>query len=108
YDYPSRTITTMKRKTAIELSIPSKLGFEKVARSVAASVGQKLCFDSERIADLQTAVGEACLNAIEHGNQCRPDLRISVRFLITTRRLEVVVADNGVCDKPLPPSDYAP
>jgi len=53
----------------IELHIPSVLGFERVAMETAASVAKKIGFTEDRIEDLKTAVSEACLNAIEHGNK---------------------------------------
>ena len=89
-----------KTKTTIELSIPSALGFEKIARDVAASLARRIGFDAERIADLQTAISEACINAIEHGNQCKPGLRITLTFTVTTNRLEVVVTDSGIRKSP--------
>jgi serine/threonine-protein kinase RsbW len=91
-----------KQKTTIELSIPSTLGYEKIARDVAASLARGVGFDPERIADLQTAISEACINAIEHGNQCKPGLRISLTFTVTARRLEVVVSDCGIRRSPTP------
>jgi serine/threonine-protein kinase RsbW len=84
-----------KLKTRIELSIPSTLGYEKVVREVAASLARRLGFNGERIADLKTAVCEACINAIEHGNQCQAGCRIRVTFVVSASRLEVVVADHG-------------
>jgi len=45
------------------------MGFEKVAMSTASSVAKLMGFRDERIEDLKTAVAEACINAIEHGNR---------------------------------------
>lgn len=58
-----------KHREVIELAIPSRLGLERVAIDAAASVAQLMGFSEDRIEDLKTAVDEACLNAIEHGNQ---------------------------------------
>ena len=55
-------------KRIIHLHIPSELGYEKVAMGAARSVAQAMGFSGDRILDLQTAVAEACTNAMEHGN----------------------------------------
>jgi len=42
---------------------------EKVAMDFAASVAKMRQFPEARIEDLKTAIAEACINAIEHGNK---------------------------------------
>ena len=37
--------------------------------NTAASVARLMGFSDERVEDLKTAVAEACINAIEHGNK---------------------------------------
>ena len=64
--------------SSIDLSIPSELGYERVVREAAASFAHRLGFATERVEDLKTAVSEACLNAIEHGNAQTPGLRVDV------------------------------
>ena len=49
--------------------------------------------DAERIADIQTAVCEAWINAIEHGNQGQASLRVRVTLEFTPERLAITVAD---------------
>ena len=58
----------MGKHRTVELKIPSEPGFEKVAMRLAAEVAERMGFSPERIDDLRTAVSEACLNAIRHGN----------------------------------------
>jgi serine/threonine-protein kinase RsbW len=53
----------------IELRLPSRLGFEKIAMSTASSVAKLMGFAPDRVEDLKTAVAEACINAMEHGNK---------------------------------------
>lgn len=81
--------------TSVEVRLPSRLGFEKVAMGTAASVAALMGFPSERIEDLKTAVAEACINAIEHGNQLNEQLSVGVILSATTDELEVKVIDNG-------------
>jgi len=86
----------LARPQRVEIFLPSTLGYEKVARNAAAAVAEEMGFSEDRIEDLKTAVAEACMNAIEHGNQ--EDRTTSVTVLLTAaqQRLEVKVADEGI------------
>jgi serine/threonine-protein kinase RsbW len=53
-------------------------------------------FSNDRIEDLKTAVAEACINAIEHGNQLNDSLRVGVVLSSNDDELEVKVIDNGL------------
>ncbi len=77
------------------LSLPSKLGHEKVAMSTAASVAQLMGFSEDRVEDLKTAVAEACINSIEHGNRMDESLKVGVILSMTATTLEVRVCDQG-------------
>jgi serine/threonine-protein kinase RsbW len=66
------------RGTAVEVKLPSRLGFEKVAMGTAASVAKLMGFPDDRIEDLKTALAEACINAIEHGNLLNDNLCVGV------------------------------
>jgi serine/threonine-protein kinase RsbW len=81
--------------TSVEVRLPSRLGFEKVAMGTAASVAQLMGFPPERIEDLKTAVAEACINAIEHGNHLNEKLSVGVILSASADGLEVKVVDNG-------------
>jgi serine/threonine-protein kinase RsbW len=86
----------MKSGSSVEVRIPSELGFEKVAMSTASSMAALMGFSSDRIEDLKTAVAEACINAIEHGNQLDSSLNVGVVLSTTDDELEVKVIDDGV------------
>ncbi|HUB18584.1 MAG TPA: ATP-binding protein [Acidobacteriaceae bacterium] len=90
--------------SSVELRIPSKLGFEKVAMGTAASMARLKGFSDERIEDLKTAVAEACINAIEHGNKLNEKLSVGVILSATADELEVKVVDNGVGISKQPPN----
>jgi serine/threonine-protein kinase RsbW len=79
----------------VEVRIPSEWGGEQIATDVAGTVAQRLGFPPQRIAALKTAVEEACLNAIEHGNGLDRRRRVVVRFTEWRDRLEVWVMDSG-------------
>jgi serine/threonine-protein kinase RsbW len=81
--------------SSIELRLPSRLGYEKVAMNTAASVARLMGFSEERVEDLKTAVAEACINAMEHGNKLDDSLSVGVVLSMDANSLEVKVTDNG-------------
>lgn len=81
--------------SSIELHLPSRLGFEKIAMNTGASVGRLMGFAEERVEDLKTAISEACINAIEHGNKLDETLVVVVTLFMTVDSLEVRVLDTG-------------
>ena len=78
-----------------ELRLPTRLGFEKVAMSTAATVAELMGFSTDRVEDLKTAVSEACINAIEHGNQLNELLGVVVTMSMSVESLEVMIRDHG-------------
>ncbi|HKF48855.1 MAG TPA: ATP-binding protein [Terracidiphilus sp.] len=91
------------KSTSVEVRLPSRLGYEKVAMSTAASVAKLMGFREERIEDLKTAVAEACINAMEHGNRLNEGLQVGVLLSAGEDALEVKVLDDGKGLKTLPP-----
>jgi len=81
--------------TIVELRLPTHLGYEKVAMSTAASLAKLRGFPEDRIEDLKTAVAEACINAIEHGNRLNEKLSVGVVLRAESDSLEVKVIDDG-------------
>ena len=79
----------------VELHIPSRIGYEKIAMGTAASVAKLMGFPEDRIEDLKTAISEACINAIEHGNKLNENLSVGVTLSARDNSLEVKVLDNG-------------
>jgi serine/threonine-protein kinase RsbW len=77
------------------LQIPSELGFEKVARELAWTMAQGVGLPRPRCEDFRTAVSEATLNAIEHGNQLNPDTPVDLTFSVAPDRVEVLISDRG-------------
>ena len=65
---------TVIKSTSVEVRLPSRLGYEKVAMSTAAAVAKLMGFRDDRVEDLKTAVAEACINAMEHGNRLNEGL----------------------------------
>jgi len=86
-----------------EFAFPSEPGNERlVAEQVMATVGE--ChLPARRLERLKTAVAEATMNAMEHGNQYQPELPVSIRVLASETALAVQITDNGG-GQPIPTS----
>ncbi len=79
----------------IELRLPSRLGYEKVAMDAASSLARRMGFELERVEALRTAVSEAVTNAIEHGNAHDAAMRVMVMLTVRPDGLVISVADQG-------------
>jgi serine/threonine-protein kinase RsbW len=79
------------------------LGYERVAREAAATVARRLGFTPERIDELQTAVDEACTNAIRHGSKSDARMKVVVLLSADEKKLDILVKDPGAGD--LPPTE---
>ncbi len=84
-----------KKSTTVEVRLPTRLGYEKVAMNAASTVAKLMGFPEDRVDDLRTAVAEACINAIEHGNRLNEKLSVGVVLSAGVDQLEVKVIDDG-------------
>ena len=82
-------------KQNIEISLPSQLGYERVAMASVESYAKMLGLAPERIEELNTIVAEAAINAMQHGNKERPDARVKVSMTVKDNTIEVTVMDEG-------------
>ena len=85
----------MLNENTIEVNLPNKLGYERIAMACSASFAKIVGFLPERIEDLKTAVSEACLNAMEHGNKKHPDKRVLITMNYKDHVFSVIVMDQG-------------
>lgn len=83
-----------------EFSYSSRPGNERNAMMDVAAVARKY-LPENRLEQLKTAVAEATLNAIEHGNQNRPELTVYVQVLVSGPTLIVRITDQGG-NQPIP------
>ena len=89
------TSATAQKPTTVEVRLPSRMGYEKVAMSTAAAVAKLMGFREDRVEDLKTAVAEACINAIEHGNRLNEKLSVGVVLSAGADELVIKVIDDG-------------
>jgi anti-sigma regulatory factor (Ser/Thr protein kinase) len=86
-DGPWRTVATW--------TVPSVPGTERGALEQVAAAVQLLALPATHLERLTTAVAEAVANAIEHGNQNRPELPVRLTVLVSPTALCVRVTDQG-------------
>ena len=80
----------------VTLIIPSQKGFEKTAMSVLQCLASDMGLSEKKISRLETALAEACLNAMEHGNRFNKALDVTIRFIQHLPKLEITVQDSGI------------
>jgi serine phosphatase RsbU (regulator of sigma subunit)/anti-sigma regulatory factor (Ser/Thr protein kinase) len=76
-------------------SIPSQPGNERLAIAQVTHAIDGLGLASGRMEKLKTAVGEATMNAMEHGNKYREDQPVEIRVQSTHKKLSVFITDHG-------------
>ena len=78
----------------VEIRIPRRAEFVRVARMAACAVAAQLDFTYDVMKDVELAVGEACANAVEHvaDETCN---EILIRFHIADDSLTMEIIDKG-------------
>jgi anti-sigma regulatory factor (Ser/Thr protein kinase) len=76
-------------------TVTSEPGNEREVMERVAGVVNGLPIGGDRLDKLKTAVSEATMNAIEHGNQNRSDLLVEVRVFASEHALVVRITDQG-------------
>jgi anti-sigma regulatory factor (Ser/Thr protein kinase) len=78
-----------------DFRVPSEQGNERIAMSRVADAVAELGQPKAWLERLKTAVSEATMNAIEHGNENRPELDVDISVLATKDEVRVRITDNG-------------
>src|SRR3954449_6190702 len=78
-----------------EFEVASAEGNERTAIEHVAAAVAPLGIAESRLERLKTAVGEATMNAMEHGSEYRADRPVSVRVLAGDGRVRVQITDLG-------------
>ena len=77
------------------LAIPSIFGYEEVVAETVGVIARLRHFSFEKISKLKTAVAEACINAIEHGNNADADKEVVVTIVAEADSICVAIRDFG-------------
>jgi serine phosphatase RsbU (regulator of sigma subunit)/anti-sigma regulatory factor (Ser/Thr protein kinase) len=78
-----------------EFSVDSQPGNERDVIQQVEGALRNVDLSQEQMERLKTAVGEAAMNAMEHGNQYNPDLPISVHVVASEEAVKVTIIDHG-------------
>ena len=91
---PARTDADLRR-TLADFSVPSEPGNERLAMETVAEAVRDLDIRGEDLERLKTAVAEATMNAMEHGNKYRSEVPVEIQVLVADRDLLVRITDSG-------------
>jgi serine phosphatase RsbU (regulator of sigma subunit)/anti-sigma regulatory factor (Ser/Thr protein kinase) len=112
------TLVTLQRRVATASDVCRVLdawtlssvpGNERLAMRRVSQAVQGVRLGEERLAQLETAVAEATLNAMEHGNGFQADQMVEFQVLVSPTTLIVRIGDqgSGPLDLPAPVPDLA-
>jgi anti-sigma regulatory factor (Ser/Thr protein kinase) len=82
-------------RTLAELSIPSEPGNERRATEEVARAVSGLGLSERTLERLKTAVAEATMNAMEHGNHYRAEVPVLIEVSASDTQLSVKITDEG-------------
>jgi anti-sigma regulatory factor (Ser/Thr protein kinase) len=91
---PARTDADLRR-TLTEFSVPSEPGNERLAMEMVAEAVRELDIRGENLERLKTAVAEATMNAMEHGNNYRAEVPVLIEVSASDTQLSVKITDEG-------------
>jgi serine phosphatase RsbU (regulator of sigma subunit)/anti-sigma regulatory factor (Ser/Thr protein kinase) len=75
--------------------LPSNPGNEREVMDRVAVAVEGIGLEGPRMENLKTAVSEAAMNAIEHGNKGNAELPVGVQVLLSEEDLRVLITDHG-------------
>jgi len=79
----------------LEFSLPSEPGNERQAIQRLGEIEGQLALPTTQLERLKTAVAEATMNAMEHGNKYQPDLPVEIAVRQTPELVMVSICDYG-------------
>jgi serine phosphatase RsbU (regulator of sigma subunit)/anti-sigma regulatory factor (Ser/Thr protein kinase) len=91
----SRAAVPVKGRVLGAFQMPSEVGNERAVMERVAELVRPLDLPARELERLKTAVSETAMNAIEHGNQLRRELPVSVQVVHDDGKLSVAITDKG-------------
>ncbi|MGA8255947.1 MAG: SpoIIE family protein phosphatase, partial [Nocardioides sp.] len=99
---PGAAVAATDATLLASFELPSAPGKEREAIDLVVGVIAEVGLEPSRLNRLKTALGEATMNAMEHGNHYRDDLSVSIKVLRDEHTLRVQVVDHGEAGEPVP------
>jgi anti-sigma regulatory factor (Ser/Thr protein kinase) len=88
-------MTQVAPRSLDTFTLPSEPGNERLALARVAGTVKDLGLSDARLERLKTAVAEATMNAIEHGNGNRPEIPVEVEVTQAGDQIVVTITDQG-------------
>ena len=92
---PHATDSDGDLRVLTEFALPSEPGNEHLAMEEVAEAVKGLGLSEQRLEKLKTAVAEATMNAMEHGNRYDPGVPVDIQVCLLKQRLLVRIIDRG-------------
>ena len=92
---PDVTGSVVGRRVLTDFTLPSEPGNERPAMEKVAEAVQELPLSEQRVERLKTAVAEATMNAMEHGNRYDPEVPVNIQVWLLKESLLVRIIDRG-------------
>src|SRR4051794_41862562 len=89
-------------RVLLSFSVPSEPGNERIALAKVADAVARRGLSEDQVNRLKTAVAEATMNAIEHGNHNRADLDVDVTVAELDDGVAVSIVGQGGAHSPPP------
>ncbi len=104
-------MSNLANQDNVRLNIPALPRYVSIARAMAATLAKMSGFGTEKINEIISAVGEACINAVQHaykknGVGYYTGADIDIRFIAYPTELAIVVRDMGVGFDPVFVQNY--
>jgi serine phosphatase RsbU (regulator of sigma subunit)/anti-sigma regulatory factor (Ser/Thr protein kinase) len=78
-----------------DFTVPSEPGNERRAMQLVEDAVRELALPATRLEQLKTAVAEATMNAMEHGNRYQADVPVAVTVLASDAEIRIRITDEG-------------
>ena len=88
-------VTRPKPRRLDKFTLPSQPGNERLVLARVAGIVKDLGLSETRLEKLKTAVAEATMNAIEHGNGNRAEIPVEVEVTQDGDDIVVAISDQG-------------
>jgi hypothetical protein len=85
----------VNRQLLASFELTSRAGNERIAVEKVVSLASQWGMQERSLDRVKTAVAEAVMNAMEHGNQYRTDLPVDVEVQIDDENFIVIIRDHG-------------
>jgi anti-sigma regulatory factor (Ser/Thr protein kinase) len=92
---PDATTHNGNRRILTDFTLPNQPGNERLAMEKVARAIEELRPSEQRLERLKTAVAEATMNAMEHGNRYDSQVPVNIQVALIKQRLVVRIIDRG-------------